>query len=95
MSHATYTQENWVNSRLLMVGSQIVNLIPDPSIGHNLCFKCPNGSCEPILDINVSINFQWYKELLDPLSFGPCNRSLNIRESTETPTPKVEAPLGV
>jgi hypothetical protein len=27
------------------------NLTPDPSYGHNLCFKCPNGSCEPILNI--------------------------------------------
>jgi hypothetical protein len=31
------------------VESQIANLTPDLSFGHNLCFKCPNGSCEPIL----------------------------------------------
>jgi len=43
------------------VGSQIANLTFDLSFGHNLCFKCPNGSCEPILDIYVSIAFQWYK----------------------------------
>jgi hypothetical protein len=61
MSHATYTQENWVDSQLLMVRSQIANLTPDLSFGHNLCFRCPNGSCEPILDIYVSIDFQWYK----------------------------------
>jgi len=78
-----------------MVGSQTANLTPDPSFGHNLCFKCPNGSCEPILDIYVSISFQWYKELFKPLGFGHFNRSLNIRESTGTPTPKVKAPLGV
>ncbi len=51
MSHATYTQGNQVDSRLLVVKSQIVNLIPDLSFGHNLCFRCPNESCEPILDI--------------------------------------------
>jgi len=95
MSHATYMQGNWVDSRFLMVRSQIANLTPGPSFGHNLCFKCPNGSCEPILDIKISINFQWYKELLEPLGFDPCNHSLNIRKSTRTPPPKVEALWGV
>jgi len=95
MSHATCKQGNWVNSRLLVVGSQIANLTPDFSFGHNLCFRCWNGSCEPILDIYVSITFQWYKKLLKPLVFDPCNCSLNIWESTKTPTPKMEAPLGM
>jgi hypothetical protein len=62
MSHATYTQGNWVDSWLLRVGSQTANLTPDLSFSHNLCFKCPNGSCEPILNIYVSITFQWYKK---------------------------------
>jgi hypothetical protein len=35
--HATSTQENWGDSRLLVVGNQIANLTPDPSFGHNLC----------------------------------------------------------
>jgi hypothetical protein len=61
MSHATCTKGNWVDSWLLMVGSQTANLIFDLSFGHNLCFRCPNGLCEPILDIYVSINFHWYK----------------------------------
>ncbi len=77
-----------------MVGSQIVNLTLGPFFGHNLCFKCPNGSCEPILDIYVSITFQWYK-IFNPLGFDPCNRSLKIRESTGTSTPNVGVPLGV
>ncbi len=64
MSHATCTQGNRVDSWLLVVGSQTPNLTPSPSFGYNLCFRCPNGSCEPILDIYVSITFQWYKELL-------------------------------
>jgi hypothetical protein len=51
MPHATCTKGNRGDFWLLVVGSQIVNLPPDLSIGHNLCFKCPNGSCEPILDI--------------------------------------------
>jgi len=95
MSHATYTQGNRIDSQLLVVGSQTTNLTPDPSFGHNWCFKCPNGSCKPILYIYVSIAFQWYKELLNPLGFDPCNCSLNIRKSTDIPTPKVEAPLGL
>jgi len=48
-----------------------------------------------ILNIYISIAFQWYKKLLDPLNFDPCNHFLNIQESIKTPTPKVEAPLGV
>jgi len=95
MLHATCTQGNQVDSWLLVVGSQIANLTPGPSFGHNWCFRFPNGSCKPILDIHVSIAFQWYKLFFNPLSFGACNCSLNIRESIGTPTPKVEAPLGV
>jgi hypothetical protein len=51
MLHATCTQGNQVDSWLLMVGNQIASLTFAPSFGHNLCFKCPNGSCEPILDM--------------------------------------------
>jgi len=92
--HAICTQGIWVDFWLLVVGGQTTNLTPDPSFGHSLCFRCSNGSCEPILDIYVSIYFQWYKKLLNPLSFDPCNRSLNIRESIGTLTPKVGVPLG-
>jgi len=57
MWHTTCTQGNLVDSQLLVVGSQIIHLIPDLSFGHNLCFKCQNEWCKPILDIYVSINF--------------------------------------
>ncbi len=36
MSHVTYTQGIWVDSRLLVVKSLIVNLTPGLSFGHNL-----------------------------------------------------------
>ncbi len=78
-----------------MVGSQFDNLIPDPSFGHNLCFRYPSGSCEPILDINVPKSFQLYKNLFNPMSFNSCNYPLNIQESIGTPIPKVGAHLGV
>ncbi len=81
MSHSTYTQRIWGNSWLLMVGSQIANLTPSHSFGHNLCFKYPNGSYKPILDIYVPRDFQWYKELLNPLGFDPWNYSLKIWDS--------------
>jgi hypothetical protein len=93
MSHGTCTQGNRINSQLLVVGSQTANLTTDLSFGHNLCFKHPNGWCEPILDVYVPKKFWWYKEHLKPLRFDPWNRPLKIRESTGTPTPKVE-PLG-
>ncbi len=51
MLHATCTQGNRVDSRLLVVKSQIANLTPGLSFGHNLCFICPNGSCKLILNI--------------------------------------------
>ncbi len=78
-----------------MVGGQTANLTPNPSFGHNLCFKCPNGSCEPILNIYVPRDFQLYKEWLNPIGFDPCNCSLKIWESIRTRTPKVGAHLGV
>ncbi len=36
-------KKNQGNSRLLVVGSQFDSLTPNPSFGHNLCFKYPNG----------------------------------------------------
>jgi hypothetical protein len=95
MSHATYMQRNRVDFWFLMVGSQITNLIPDLSFGHNLCFKCQNGSCELILDIYVSIAFQWYKKFFNSIGFDPFNCSLKIQESIGTPTPKVGVHLGM
>jgi hypothetical protein len=95
MSHTTCTQGNRVDSWLLVVGNQIVNLNSGPSYGHNLCFKCPNKSCEPTLDIYVPRAFQWYKKLDNPMSFDSYNCSLKIQESIGTPTPKMGAHLGV
>ncbi len=77
-----------------MVGSQIVNLTPDLSFGHNLCFKCPNTSCEPILNIYVPRDFQCYKEFFNLMGFDPCNCFLKIWESIKTLTPKMGTHLG-
>jgi hypothetical protein len=49
--HFTYTHRGWVDSWLLVVGSQTASLTPGLSFCHNLCCICPNGSCEPIFDI--------------------------------------------
>jgi hypothetical protein len=51
------------------------------SFGHNLCFGCPNGQCEPILNIYASIVFQWYKELFKTMSFDLWNCVLKVQES--------------
>ncbi len=95
MSHNTCTQGNRVKFWLLIVETQIVNLTLNPFFGHNLCYRCPNGWCEPILDIEVPGAFQWYKELFKPLSFDPYNHPLKIRESTRIQIPNVGVPLGV
>ncbi len=74
MSHVACTQWNWVKN-------QTVNLTPNFSFGHNLCFRCPNGQCKPILDIYVLIAFEWYKKLFEEMGFDPWNCTLKIWES--------------
>jgi len=65
MSHVLCSQVFRVDSRLLVVGSQNWRTpgssTPGPSFGHNLCFRCPNEQCEPILDIYTLRPFHWYK----------------------------------
>jgi hypothetical protein len=75
------SQGNRVNSWLLVVRNQTANLTPSPSFAHNLCFKCLNGQCKPILDICASIAFQWYKKLFKAMSFDPWNCALKVWES--------------
>jgi hypothetical protein len=84
VSHSTCTHRDRVDSRLLVVGSQTASLTPSLSFDHNLCCRCPNGSCEAILDIYTSRTFQWYKEQLKASCFDPCNRTLSFRESRRT-----------
>jgi hypothetical protein len=81
----TYTHRNRVNSWLLVVESQIANLTFGPSFDHNLCCRCPNGSCKAILDIYTSRTFQRYKKRLNVKCFDPCNRTLSFWESRRTP----------
>jgi hypothetical protein len=90
MWHITYTQGNEGDSRLLVVESQIDNLTPDPSFGHNLCFKYSNGSCKPILNIYISRPFQWYKELFNPMNFDPCNCLWKFENPSRLQFPKWE-----
>jgi len=78
VSHFTCTHRDRINSQLLVVGSQIASLIPSPSFDHNLCYICPNGSCEAILDIYTSRPFQRYKKHLNERCFDPCNRALSF-----------------
>jgi len=62
VSHSIYTHRDWVDSWLFVVASQTASLTPGPSFAHNLCCRCPNGSCEAIFDIYTSKPFQRYKE---------------------------------
>jgi hypothetical protein len=82
--HLTCTHRSRVDSRLLVVGSQIANLTLGPSFCHNLCYKCPNGPYEPILDIYTSIAFQWYKDYFNARCFDPYNWTLKFWESWRT-----------
>jgi hypothetical protein len=95
MWYTTWTQGNRVDTRLLVLRSQIANLTPGLSFGHNLCFNYSNDSSKPILNIYVSIAFQWYTKLLNPLGLDPCDRPLKIQESTGTLTPNMRVHLGV
>jgi len=58
MLHSLRQRWEEVDSRLLIVGSQTASPAPGPSFAHNLGCKCPNGSCEAILDIYTSRPFQ-------------------------------------
>jgi hypothetical protein len=53
VSHFTCTHWDRVDSRLLVVRNQTASLTPDLSFDHNLCCKCPNGSCEAILTFTL------------------------------------------
>jgi hypothetical protein len=86
MSHSFCKRQTRVDSRLLVVGSQIASLIPDLSFAHNLGCRCPNGSCEAILDIYTSKPFQRYKEHLKARCFAFCFRALKLWESRRTPS---------
>jgi hypothetical protein len=76
--HSTYTHRGRVDSRLLVVRSQIANLTSDLSFVHNLCCRCSNGSCEAIFDIYTSRPFQRCKKHLKTRCFDPYNRTLNF-----------------
>jgi len=84
VSHSSCTRWDRVDSRLLVVGSQTGSLTLCLSFDHNLCYRCPNGSCEAILDIYTSRPFQWYKEHLNMRCFDPCNCVLSFQESRRT-----------
>jgi hypothetical protein len=89
MSHSQFGGRKEVDSRLLVVGSQTASLTPGPSFAHNLGCKCPNDQCEAIFDIYTSRPFQWHQEHSNARCFGPCCRTLNIRESRRTPNPQL------
>ncbi len=89
VSHFQFGGWEEVDSRLLVIGSQIASLTPGPSFAHNLGDRCPNGSCEAIFNIYASRPFQWHQEHLNARCFGPCCRTLNIRESQRTPNPQL------
>jgi len=57
VSHSICTHWYWVDSRLFVVGSQTANLTFGPSFDHNLCWRCPNGSCKTIFNIYTSKPF--------------------------------------
>ncbi len=86
MPHSRCSHREKVDSRLLVVGSQIASLTPGLSFAHNLGCRCPNGSCEAILDIYTSRPFQWHKEHSNAGRFDPWTRALSFRESRKTPT---------
>ncbi len=94
VSHSRFGGRKEVDSRLLVVGSQIASLTPGPSFAHNLGYRCPNGQCEAIFYIYASRPFQWHQEHLNARCFGPCCWALNIRESRRTPNPHFFQVLG-
>jgi hypothetical protein len=89
VSHFRIGCREEVDYRLLVVESQIASLTLGPSFAHNLGCRCPNDQCEAILNIYALRNFQWHQEHLNARCFGPCCRTLKIRESRRTPSPQL------
>ncbi len=89
VSHSPNARRERVDSRLLVVGSQIASLTPGPSFAHILGCRCPNDQCEAISDIYTSRPFQWHQKDLKAKCFAPCYRTLNIQESRRTPSPQL------
>ncbi len=92
--HSQIGHREDVDSRLLVIESQIVNLTPGPSFAHNLGCKCLNCQCKGIFNIYVSRPFQWHQEHPNARCFAPCCWALNIRESRRTPNPQLFQVLG-
>ncbi len=86
MLHSSCRCRIWVDSQLLVVRSQTASLTPDLSFAHNLNYKCPNDSCEAILDIYTSRPFQWYKKKFNARCFVPWTEALSFRESQRIPS---------
>jgi hypothetical protein len=64
-------------------------LTPGPSFAHNLGCRCPNGSCEAILDIYTSRPFHWYKEHPNARCFDPLllsSKGSGVPEDSKSPT---------
>jgi hypothetical protein len=89
VSHSPNAHRERVDSWLLVVGSQTASLTPGPSFSHNLGYRCSNDQYEAIFDIYSSRPFQWHQEHSNARCFGPCCRTLNIRESRRTPSPQL------
>jgi hypothetical protein len=89
VSHSQFGVREEVDSRLLVVGSQIGSLTPGLSFAHNLGCRCPNGQCAAIFNIYASRPFQWHQEHPNARYFAPCCRALNIRESRRTLNPQL------
>jgi hypothetical protein len=87
MSHSRIRHQEEVDSRLLVVGSQIASLTPGPSFAHNFGCRCPNDQCEAILDIYVSIPFPMTPRTPQCEVFCPFLSSSKLRESLRTPNP--------
>jgi hypothetical protein len=85
VSHSTCTHRGRVDSRLLVVRSQTANLTLGPSFDHNSCCRCPNDSCEAILDIYTSRPFQWYRKHFNARCFDPCHQVLSFWKSWRIP----------
>jgi len=58
VSHSQFGGREDIDSRLLVIGSQIASFTPGPSFAHNLGDRCPNGQCEAIFDIYALRPFQ-------------------------------------
>jgi hypothetical protein len=88
MSHSQFGGREEVYSQLLWSGVKLSVWLPALLLPMTWATDVQMANARPF-SIYASRPFQWHQEHLNARCFGPCYRTLNIRESRRTPSPQL------